>query len=93
MSASDTPSLFDDVVAALEPTFRSVAPFILIRLLLRARIFDRDVMSVAELQRVLPILEAGLAESLTPTEFASTMSRVKAVLKRRQVDNLSASKG
>lgn len=80
----DAPSLFDDVVAALQPTFRSVAPFILTRLLLRARIFDRAGMSVAELQRVMPILEAGFQESLTPAEFDSAMSRVRAVVQRRQ---------
>lgn len=68
---------------ALEPTFRSVAPFILTRLLLRARIFDRALMSLPDLQRAMPVLEAGLAESLSPTEFASTLIRVKEVLQRR----------
>lgn len=80
----DTPSLFDEVAKALEPTFRSVAPFVLTRLLLRARIFDRAGMGVADLQGALPVLEAGLAESLTPAEAASSMRRVKDVLLRHQ---------
>lgn len=84
MSAVDAPTLFDEVVAALEPTFHSVAPFILTRLLLRARIFDRAGMGVADLQRALPVLEAGLAESVTPAEAASSMRRVKEVLARHQ---------
>ena len=87
MSASDNPILFDQLVAVLEPTFRSVAPFILTRLLLRARVFDRAAMSVAELQRALPILEGGLAESsLTPSQLAAILSGVNAVVRRNQGD-------
>lgn len=84
MSAVDGPTLFGEVVAALEPTVHSVAPFILTRLLLRARIFDRAGMGVEDLQRALPVLEAGLAESLTPAETASCVRRVKEVVLRHQ---------
>lgn len=84
MSAANGSSVFDEAVTALEPTFKSVAPFILTRLLLRARIFDRATMSAADLARALPVVEAGLAESLTAAELTSNVSRIKAVLERRQ---------
>ena len=77
-------TLFDDLVSALQPTLRSVAPFILTRLLLRAGVFDREAMTTAELQHALPALEAGLLESLGPGDYASVIERVRDVLRRWQ---------
>ncbi|MDF1506462.1 hypothetical protein, partial [Roseisolibacter sp. H3M3-2] len=62
--------LFDALVTAVAPMLgRSVAPFTLSRLLLRARVFERDALTVAQLRAALPTIEAGLAELLTPAEL------------------------
>lgn len=74
------PGLFDVVVRALEPSLRSVAPFVLTRLLLRAAIFDRDSLTASELNRALPILEAGLAEVLAPSELQAALNRIHVAL-------------
>lgn len=76
--------LFDDLVAALEPTVRSVAPFMLTRLLLRAGIFDRGVMTLPEFERGRSVVEAGLREALSPEEFRVVVTRMEAVLERRR---------
>ena len=75
-------TLFDDLVAVIQPTLRSVAPFILTRLLLRAGVFDRDAMSVAELRRALPTLEGGLRESLGPADVAPVILAIREVAAR-----------
>ena len=77
-------TLFDDLVTALEPTMRSVAPFLLTRLLLRAGIFDRATMTVEEFRRVLPVIEAGLRESMAPGDLAPTLDRIDAVMRRHE---------
>lgn len=79
-STSAERPLFDEVVAALQPTLRSVAPFVLARLLLRAGIFEKETLRLAELQAALPTIEAGLAEVLPPNDLAPTMNRVRAVV-------------
>jgi hypothetical protein len=84
-------TLFDELVAALQPTMRSVAPFILTRLLLRAGVFDRAAMTVAELQRALPVIEAGLRESLAPGDLASTLDRIRDVVRQRELVSSSGS--
>ena len=77
-------TLFDELVAALQPTMRSVAPFILTRLLLRAGVIDRDTMTVEEFRGALPIVTAGLSESLGAGELASTLQRLNEVVRRRE---------
>lgn len=77
-------TLFDELVVALQPTMRSVAPFILTRLLLRAGVIDRDTMTVDEFRRALPIVTAGLSESLGPGELAYTLQRLDEVVRRRE---------
>jgi hypothetical protein len=78
-------TLFDDLVLAIQPTLHSVAPFILTRLLLRVGIFDRAEMTVAEFRRVLPTVEAGLRESLSPADLASVVERIREVTERWEV--------
>lgn len=75
-------AVFDEVVGALQPTLRSVAPFLLTRLLLRAGIFEKESLSVSEFQAVLPTIEAGLREVLPPNEIDAVLSRVRTVLGR-----------
>jgi hypothetical protein len=75
-------TLFDELVSALQPALRSVAPFILTRLLLRAGVLDRAVMTPAEFRNVLPVVEAGLRESLGADDFASVAARIREVLGR-----------
>lgn len=82
VGAPATPSLYDELVSALEPTLRSVAPFILTRLLLRAAIFDRPGMSAADFRRALPVVDAGLRESLSANEHSAVTDRVRRVLER-----------
>jgi hypothetical protein len=85
-------TLFDDLVSAIEPTLRSVAPFILTRLLLRAGIFDRAEMTVTEFRRVLPTVEAGLRESLSPGDLASVVGRIGEVVARWEVSGTAAAR-
>jgi hypothetical protein len=77
-------TLFDELVAALQPTMRSVAPFILTRLLLRAGIFDRATMTVEEFRNVFPVIEAGLRESMAPGDLAATLDRINDVVRRHE---------
>jgi len=84
-------TLFDDLVSALQPTLRSVAPFILTRLLLRAGVFDRSAISVAELRQALPALETGLRDSLGPSDYAPVIERVRDVLRRWEAAQSSGS--
>lgn len=86
-------TLFDELVVALQPTMRSVAPFILTRLLLRAGVYDRDTMTVEEFRRALPVVGAGLSESLGPGELASTMQRLHDVIRRREPSGAAGSNG
>lgn len=86
-------TLFDELVTALQPTLRSVAPFILTRLLLRAGVYDRDTMTVDELRRALPIVSAGLRESLGPGELAVTLERLHDVVRRHQPSGASGPSG
>ena len=83
MNPPDAISLFDDVVAALEPQLRSVAPFLLTRLLLRAGILDRAAMTLPDFEQARPIVEAGLREALSPGELRDVIARIDAVLRRR----------
>lgn len=79
------PSLFAEMVAVASRTLSaSVAPFTMSRLLLRARVLDRDAMTPAQALDALPTVEAGLAEFLTPAELRTTMAELREVIARRQ---------
>jgi hypothetical protein len=84
-------TLFDDLVSAIEPTLRSVAPFILTRLLLRAGILDRRAMTVAEFRRVMPTVEAGLRESLNSGDVSFVVGRILEVVNRWEAASLTGS--
>lgn len=83
-------TLFDELVAALQPTMRSVAPFILTRLLLRAGVIDRATMTVDEFRSVFPIVEAGLRESMAPGDLAAALGRIDDVMRRHQLTGASS---
>ena len=85
--------MFDAVVAILEPTLRSVAPFTLSRLLLRARIYDRESMTTEEFERSLPFIERGLGEVVTPNELASITRQIRRLLDERGQEAGSARGG
>ena len=73
--------LFDAMVAAVAPMLgRSVAPFTLSRLLIRARLFERDALTVAQLRAAMPTIEAGLAELLTPAELREAQRALSTVV-------------
>lgn len=84
MSAPAVIPLFDDLVAALEPTLRSVAPFMLTRLLLRAGIFDRTTMTLSDFERGRRVIETGMREALSPGEFQVVEARMEAVVQRHR---------
>ena len=79
-----TPTLFEEIVGvAARYLGRSVAPFTVSRLLIRAGIFDREALSVADARRALPHLRAGLGEFLTAEELQATIDQMTAVISRR----------
>ena len=77
-------TVFEEVVATMEPTLKSVAPFVLRRLLLRAGVLNRTTMSTTEFRNAMPVIEAGLRESLKPNELIEVMTRLNTLLERPQ---------
>ena len=77
-------SLFSELVAIAARTLgRSVAPFTLSRLFLRVGILDRSRLTAADVRRALPVVEAGLAEFLTPDELRSTLHEFDELLAKQ----------
>lgn len=72
--------VFTAAVGILTPVLGSVAPFTLTRLLLRARVFNRDTMTLAELERALPAVEQGLGEVLSRADHLSVSTRLRRLL-------------
>ena len=61
---------------------RGVAPFTMTRLMLRAKVYDRDAMTVGDARRAMREIEQGLGEFLTPAELKETMRRMHELLER-----------
>jgi hypothetical protein len=72
--------VFVTAVSILTPMLGSVAPFTLSRLLLRARVYDRETMTLTELERALPKVEEGLAEVLNPADRARVSAQLRRLL-------------
>jgi hypothetical protein len=72
--------VFTAAVSILTPVLGSVAPFTLTRLLLRARVFDRDTMTLAELERALPAVEQGLDEVLNRADHRGVSAKLRRLL-------------
>ena len=83
MDRVGTETLFDALVGALTPILRSVAPFTLSRLLFRAGVVDRQMMTTAEFSAALPTVEKGLGEMLKPQELSVAMESIREVVQRR----------
>jgi hypothetical protein len=72
--------VFTTAVGILRPVLGSVAPFTLTRLLLRARVFERETMTLAELERALPKVEEGLGEVLSPADRDGVSAQLRRLL-------------